>query len=318
MARDQSTEMVNEMMPALLNYRPVPHGQEQSISTELKIKFDGGLAASGEFDVRTLAPALLSLADLLDTATRQLDSDCKQPQIVIKRVEQASYSATLTIDLAAIAGSLLSTVGTMNVAASIVSNVVTVINLMSRGFRPAEGKHADVNMPPILINGDGNTVNVTVDVYRLAADDGTLASVRNIVDPIRGEAAQTLQISTDGGEDIHLVTRDLDLSQQAEGDDINAIEFDWKLLIVGIPLAAPEHKWQLADNSTSWYVIEDLEFLNQVKSGQVNFAVGDRLDARIRRVQTTNAGITKTDNFVTRVYQVLHSDGPFEQGQLGS
>lgn len=287
-----------------------------TVNTDMTVTFDGGTAENGEFDVRHLAPALISLVDLVAASASQIDPEIKPPKIVVKQIKEGSYIVELSVDIAAAAATLIPVLSPLELATSIVNNTISAINYLSRGFRAIQAGDSDSENLNVLINGDGNTVTVNNYVYQLASSKENLQSVRNIVDPIRGDAAETVALSGTQTPEIKLTAHDLDLSEAAETPESKVNEYDWRLLIVEVPLANPENKWKLSDNTPMWYLIEDQEFLNKVKTRQVSFSVGDQLDARIRRIQTTFRGRTTTENFVTRVRDIIYSNEQQTQLQI--
>ena len=289
-----------------------------STTVHFSIKYDGPALASHQMDVRELAPALIALSDLLETANKAAYPDA--PEVRVK-VNGDFKGGSFGIDLIAIQSVAQQVTawlaGPDATAAANLFGILTGIGMFGGGLISVvqwlKGRR------PSDIRFEGNKTifelrtETTVETMEADLVTGRLYKARvvrqqlaKVLAPLAREGIDTF-FSGENGSVFPLVTK-----AQLSYFDIAASEADVVsdsilrsiLLQIESAVFKDGNKWRFHDGSSAFHAeIEDVDFLNRVESGAERFGKGDILVVDLRRVQTvTDAGL-RTDSSVVRVVE---------------
>lgn len=171
------------------------------------IRYDGPALAGHEMDVQDLAPALLALAEIIQTANRKFNGDHAAIKVLVNAdVDQKCFQIDISLVQSIIdrAKSLFET-DTVKTALEIAKAVgivggstLTLFKLIKWFSSGGKGGGTEVKVESdngstvIVVNGDGNTIAVPSDVYRLASDPGVLERAKDVLRPLTKPGYETL------------------------------------------------------------------------------------------------------------------------------
>lgn len=192
------------------------------------IRYDGPALIDHEMDVQDLAPALLALADIVQIANRKFNGEQADIRVLVDAdVEQRCFQIDLSLVQSVLekARGLLAEDGVktaleiakdIGIVGAPVVSLFKLIKWMAKR-PPVAGTQFDVKSEggiTTLVNGDGNTTNVTQNVYLLASDPAVMEKVRKVFQPLQRPGYDTLQF-VEGDEVVETITRE-DARQFAE------------------------------------------------------------------------------------------------------
>jgi hypothetical protein len=261
-------------------------------SLDFDLEYDGPALASHEMDVRELAPALLSTADLFHTLNRRMNPAGRDVQVNIRASTEGSFLVELKLVYDTYAETftnpgLLATEGLASlfyVAAGI------FVWLRKRGKvgppvgepRPVGGDRVEIEWP------DGTRLEFNCEVPRLVDDAAIRTSVSQLAAPVANAGIESLRIRRSGV-----------VEGEVEQDDLPAFQFDGgnlgrevlssseREMYLRILLSAWQvgRKWRFSDGRWPfWAEIADDEFNRQLAAGE-RYGSRDILDCRVREVQ---------------------------------
>lgn len=297
--------------------------------------FEGETFDQGEIDVRDLAPALLSLGEVIQAANRALNGGRAQASLRMKATNLGSFEALLNVDI-----SFLTAIGDMLdlmtdnpdrvVAADQLLDLLikagkvvggTVIGLtglfgalkLLKGGKPDEVKHQSDGT--VVIAKAGSSVVIDQRTMILLNDLPTRNAVEEFGSKalnVRGVTSVRLGDATDGAP---LLLQKVDLvALKVPGPEVEEpiIEKAEREVLLKIITSAfrDGYKWRFSDGGEKPFTaeMEDLAFINSVAEGKIFLSANDTLRCLIREEQILGpAGLSK-ETAIVKV--VEHLPGP--------
>ena len=270
-----------------------PGGATRASDVEFGIRFLGPAVESNELDVRTLAPSLLSVANLLQRLNRELHPADPDLAVNVRALERGSFLVHLHL-LYHDAETLLTSVpaiAALNLA-EVVEKTGQLVNFVKRRHR-----HGIVEQRP-LAGGDVNVVfgdNTSITVNQTiisASEKGTVqADLTALAKPVEHP-----------GIDSVVIERGNEVVGDISSDDVEAFRFvprdgvetlgttvrDAHLSIVASQWTSS--KWRFSDGGPPfWAEIKDEAFNGRVRGGE-RFGSRDEMDCRLRETQWRDSG----------------------------
>lgn len=284
---------------------------------EFKISYDGPALVTHEMNVKDLAPALLSIGELIEDANSVLNGDQAKIAVNIKTTQPGSVIVGFSViqDFLKQAVSLFSS----NEANAIV-NASQILGYLGLGCGSSAGvlgiikwlKNREIKNITTLEDGnfkmeitDGETRVVKSSEIKLFK----LLKIRNhfeaiITKPLEKEGVE--QISFLNGKNkttIEKKEKDYFITPSVEEETLGETETEQSLQIVNISFQE-FGKWRFSDGNASFFAeILDKEFLNKVQHNQAAFAKDDVLKVKLKRKQYLSLGGIKTDYIITKVVE---------------
>ena len=279
---------------------------------KLTLIFDGAGVENGEIDVQDLAPALLALGDLIQSANSVINGNRAKISVRVQATAEGSFEVDLTL-----LQSLLETTKSVfdyalahkdgitaaNELADLIFKVVGGTATVGGGLfallKVLKGKKPD----RIEENPDQNVTIHIGDTYFIT-DNKTIQLAENL--EVREHARKSLASLSKDGIDTISVRRSgkdtLNVNKSELGyfdvpdtsEKIEEEERTMTLQIISLSFKE-DNKWKVTDGLEPFSVtIEDTDFLNKIAKNEISFSKHDYLvcDVRERQFQT-NKGLRK-------------------------
>src|SRR5437867_854679 len=305
-----------------------------SNSAETRIAYNGEGVRAGEMNVRDLAPALLGLGEILQSANASLNGGRADVQVYVRsNIRQGSFQ--VDIDVVQALHHAKTFLDTNKETIKSARDLLTIVGLIGGGtatgvislikfIKWAAGRKPD-SVKPL---GKGETrvtignihIDVKNEVIILAEDHRVRSALSEAFSPLSRPGIDRFEVR-ENDEVVETVTQDetkwfapQDLPINAdvlhEGDHTAVLE-------VIKPALVPGKRWTFSDGKRFYGVeMDDKEFLERVARRDVVFVHGDALKVALHtRYARTETGKLVTLVRVTKVIKELPA-GPSKQGRL--
>jgi hypothetical protein len=279
------------------------------------VLYDGPALANSEMDVRELAPALLSLGQLLEQANAALNDGRAAVSV---KVRASFKTGCFGIELDVVQ-TLVQQVQILfsdnNIADA--KEILEWIGLLAG---PATGLLAllkwlrgrGLQRVVVLENGsvrvelDGAHITVEKQVIALYRSAELRNSLEAVLKPLATEGIDEFAITNEAQsqKSTTVSSSELDcfLAPEAQAEILGEEEIDLNLQLVNVAFRE-DNKWRFCDGSNSFYAqVQDADFLAKVK-GNEPFAGGDILKARLRRTQSLFGQTMRTEYVLLKVLE---------------
>jgi hypothetical protein len=265
------------------------------------IRYDGPALADHEMDVQDLAPALLALADIVQIANKKFNGSAASIRVLVNAdVEQRCFQ----IDLSLVQSLLDQAKGFLaDDHVKTAEDIAKAIGLVGGGVfglfkfirwltdNRAPGTRLEVRAEggtTIVVNGDGNTVSVPTDIYRLASDPTVVDRAKKVVRPLQRPGYETLSfIGYDGVADT-VTKEDAQAIANAPNNLAEAINEDIVEIRGGpIRIKTPQYegaaKWTVMSGGRPIDVAMPPEWVGQFQANLIEAPPGTIIDAVIEQ-----------------------------------
>lgn len=287
----------------------------------VNIAYDGSSVRDGSMDVRDLAPALLAVGQLFDSANRVLNGS-GAPKISINVVGTAPGSFEIVLDVIQSyyeqARSFLSGDGitaAINLKELLLTGSVSLFYLLKhfKGNRPERLER--LSEDTIRLTFDGESLDVPLSLLRLYQDLAVRKALEQVIaEPLGKEGIDQFRILEES-KVVEIASReDASFFVSPEADGKLVLDETRRAAFSIVSLAFKEdNKWRLHDgNAQISATIEDRDFLGKVDSARVSFTKGDVLvcEVRVRQTQTYNG--LKAEHSVLKVLEHIRAPQQLE------
>lgn len=272
--------------------------------TSFILAYDGPAVADGEMEIADLAPALVSLGQLLNAAARAVDGDQAKVSIKVKSTREGSFEIWLSVamDLASegwkwwksddiqAAAQLISLIGLSGTGVAV--SLVALVRKL-RGRKPEKIEQKD-SSTVILYLDSKSFIEVPIEVFHLAMDPAVRAGLAGVVsDPLDKDGIELVRFGPKGSateipkEEAFAFRAPIEL----EGD-VLVNRYRRAFSIVSLSFKDGQ-RWRLNDGHGAKSVrMSDKEFEDRVNRNEVRFAKGDLLICDVvERATVTSKGL---------------------------
>lgn len=295
--------------------------QDMSKAT-FNILYDGPALASNEMDVRELAPALLSLGEVLEEANSTLNNGRTQVSVKVRAsFKTGCFGIELDVlqTLAQQVQILFSNehVSTAKQILEWIGLLTTAVGTPVAGYKGLLGllkwlRGRQINRVVLLENGlmrielDDEHIDVerqVIDLYRQAK---LRKALEGVLKPLESEGIDEFAVTDRPQSERFLTINKQELhyfsTPALAPETLSEEEVEMNLQLVNVAFRE-DNKWRFYDGTTSFYAqVLDHDFLRQVQGNQP-FASGDILRARLRRTQTLVGENMKTEYVLLEVLE---------------
>lgn len=271
---------------------------------EFAFKFDGPAIKNHEIEVSLLAESLMALRSLAERSCKMKYGACEDLVLKVKGgFAPGSFSVSLILDW----------INQNPTAATIgAASIGGVITGLLRLFKWSNGKKIECETisdnTVRVINSLGQANNFNANVVNLYLSAGARSDAEKLTRPLEQAGVDEISLSVDGedGETVKIEKNEREFFGKKERGVLREDEFTITLEIVIVNLRGEANGWRFFDGSTEFSAaIEDESFLNEIKSGQRAFQIGDMLEVKMRMVQSRPAHRLKTDRSVIEVLSFI-------------
>ena len=291
-------------------------------SSAFRIAFEGEPFEDGEIDVNDLAPALLALGDVVQSANRALNGTRADARLKLKATREGSFEALLSIDISMIdaikdmldavvdnpdkivaADQLLDLLlkGGKIVGGTIVG-LIAAVRLL-KGRRPDKVEERDEGTTSITVNE--TTIIVDKRTVRLLEDLPTREALEEFSNKSLGvPGISAIRIGEkDSPDDVVLTSSDRDAFKVPapidEEPKVAVKEREVWLKIIHRIFAMATSGASLTGRKAFTADMVDPEFIKLVQDGKITLSANDTLRCRVREEQSlSSAGLTKEQQVV--------------------
>lgn len=273
-----------------------------------QLRFCGSAVEDGGMDVAQLAPALLSIGNLIKIANTEINGRESAVSIKIEAFKKGSFG----IDFAVFTNGVHSVLkffgsveicGAMNLLATLGivggSGLITLIKWI-KGRRIRSVRENDETAIFTLENGDTKEVKRNVLVlYRNVDVRQGLEDSLSV--PLTNKGIDSIEISNDIEETIVIGKNESEFFRAPELESSELDESIYEVWVQPINVAFKENnKWRFSDGQFTFYAsMSDKTFMDKVND-DLAIAAGDMFKVKIKRTQRESAQGLSTD------YEVLH------------
>jgi len=278
------------------------------------VTYRGPALTNAEMDVRDLAPALLALSGLLESATEALFPGRASAQVKVCGFRDGSFGIDVSIGT-----SIVSRMREFFASsdASALANALAVLTAL--GFIAEKGRtsligtlrwirnrkvermeHADGKA---VLEVDGERYEIPEDVYRLMQDKRVRNCLQKLLDPLAHPGIEVVSFGSDGNV-AAIITSDeaiwftglphVDTMIRQETQEMT-------LSFLAINFRPEFHWWAFDGHMLVPVMIEDEEFRHRVDHNLISFARCDRFRCDVRATQWRTAFGVKTEYEVVKV-----------------
>ena len=295
-------------------------------TAQFQIKFDGEGLRAGTMDVRSLAPSLLAIADLIDESNRVINQNRASVSLKVRGdFEASSFESTLELTLsfyeqtrALLLGSdvqdakeLLQTIGVLGGSALGVRSLLGLLKKI-RGRKPKRvrlEKQSGAESKAI-IELEGEDVETSKPVADLYNDIKVLQAAREIARPLDEQGIDVLELGEKTGGRQRIDKSDLPALEAplAEVGEETLLDSTYRRVFgVVRPSFSEDYVWTLSDGENNIRVtMSDTAFLKEVESGALAFSSGSLIEADVSSVTSrTPTGKLTTRSTINKVHRVI-------------
>ena len=292
-----------------------------------RIGFEGPGVDNGEIDVLDLAPALLALGELVQTANSVLNQDRAKARLIVRASENGSFIAVLALDVSFITDLLdkLAAHGQGITAAKDLTNILLAagggVGAVGAGVFAALRALRGRKIEKIVDNSDGtktligggNSVIVEKRTLILLQSPGVREMTEMFArSALRAKGVEGIRIMREkdtGAPDVRLEHTDIPALSMPSQDEAEVIETTHEregLLKIVTGQFQEGYKWRFSDGSNTFTAdMKGTDFLTRMENAEIRLSKHDTLKCRIRETQTLQGSNLRTDIEITAVTKYI-------------
>lgn len=286
------------------------------------LEYDGPALEAHEMDVRELAPALLSAANLFQEVNRVMHPADPEVTVNVRATSEGSFLVQLKL----VYDQTTDVLGGQEVTAAVnLGAILTwvsalIVWIKQRGSRPIVSQTPVEDQPgQVRVEfPDGTTVIVDEAILRL---DRNLLIRQNLVEvtkPLERDGVQDMRIRRDNRTVAEVSAEDRPAFVSGGPDPREILASSSReayLTLLRVPFQKGR-MWRFTDGENSFNaVMRDEPFIERIDDGSASFSKLDVLHCRIRQVQWREPTGLKSETEVLQVIEHLHHD-PGAQGEM--
>lgn len=303
----------------------------KTLSTAVfSVSFSGEAVDDGRMEVRHVASALMSTANLIDASNRVLyGNDASAIHTKIIATERGSFEIVLeAVDAAASllpdkSAKALLGILFFNMMSNGAYDSLVLIMKKLRGRKPNKKTVNEDGSVTLSAEVDGNRIDlkVTGKAASLYESRAVLKTFRDVISPVKNEdGIDDIAFRSPEDDQITIVDKSeaddwLSVDEDKQEESYEAFRMQKTYNIMRLNFVDRKLKWQLkAGDGMIFAVILDDAFWRDVQERKTYFAAGDSLKCDVMMRQTTfEDETTKEEYFIEKVIE--HIEGE-QQGEL--
>jgi hypothetical protein len=283
------------------------------------IIFDGDSVKDGTIDVKNLAPALLSLNEILTDANRLIKNDF-DITLNVKSLPQGSFDVDLIVAISGFIEEVVKIFSSNEVTS--LTNLLQILGISgglyglfklikkSKGKKPQNIRFID-EKEVVVFEFDDETIEAPKGTEILYNDRKIRENSRKFLKPLESEGIDRISFKKDD-EIFHIdkgEERYFEIPEEREEPLLDRT--DEKIFQIIQLWFKEENKWKLFDGISTYFVtIKDTQFLDKIDKNKESFSKGSLLKVKLRTYQFRR-GIDLNTEY--EIIEVLEHIKPREQ-----
>ena len=263
------------------------------------IAYDGPSLHDGTMDVKSLAPALIAIGQLVDAANYTLNGETSKVNVHVEATSHGSFRINLNL-VHSIKDQVVQILLREDIAAAL--TLAELLGLAATGggtliwlIKKLKKRHPDklekIDDSLVKLSMDGETIIVPMKLLRLYQDLAVRTALDEVVrKPLEAEGIDEFQVTIDGRVVETVTSEEAKYFEAPEVPEEVLLDEHRRAVFSIISLAFKEgNKWRLHDgNNQINALITDESFLRKVDTNSISFSKGDVLvcNVHIRQMQT--------------------------------
>lgn len=280
------------------------------------LKIEGKAVENGEIDVNDLAPAMLSVGDLLQSTNDVTNPDGSRVSVNVKATQLACFEVDFSVIHTAIettkplldfAAENSTDVEAANELADLILKTGTITGAIGGGLfallRWLKGRKPEKKVPSTVINGDVTlhigdqtfiTNQKTIDLAESVSVREKAAKLASILER---EGIDTMEFVRPGQVDTFKMTKADVRAFSVPVMPEEEIDTQTRKMVLQISSLSfkEDNKWKLTDGGEPFFAtITDVAFLNKIARSEISFSKNDYLTCTVTETQlNTSQGLKK-------------------------
>jgi hypothetical protein len=272
--------------------------------TQLDIIYEGPAVADGSMNVKDLAPAMLAIGTLFETANTISNGQLASINIKVRATSPGSFHILYEViqTSQAIAPNLLATATEIRdwlIGGIAIGGGIFAVIKWTRGRKP---KLTQINKELYTLTIDGEIYEIPLALLRLYQDGSIRQSIANIVRPVKEEGIDSLKIQSDNLLLQEVKKEESEFFDLPETQELLLDETRRQAFSITTLSFKEDNKWRLTDGQSTFLVaMKDVAFQRRVDNNEVSFAKGDVLLCDLRTIQWQVQSGVRTEYEVVKV-----------------
>lgn len=273
---------------------------------ELDISYHGPELSDGQMNVHDLAPAMMAVGSLIESANELLNGDRAAIGVRVNATSSASFHILFEILQNSNVNSFGDIISTANEIVNLIIGTGTVgvcLIAVIKWLRGRNPKVEQINEEMYRLTLENNdTYDIPLELLKMYQNGKVRNALTEMVRPIRVEGIEEFQIRKNNQlvasvEEDEWEYFDLPETQELILDEIRTQVFT----IVNLAFRKG-NKWRLTDGDLTYSVsMRDDEFQDRVDNNHADFAKDDLLVCDLRTIQTMTIQGIRTEYEITKV-----------------
>jgi len=261
----------------------------RNTQTHLDVVFDGPAVADGSMNVRNLAPAMLAIGTLFESANNVVNGQRATINVRVRATSPGSFHILYDVIQASpqtIDASFLTTA--VDLKELLVGGMVVVGGLFAaiKWVRRRKPKLNKINDQLYTLVIDGETYELPLALLRFYQDASIRRSIAEMVRPVKEQGIDRIQILDDNRLLQEVTKDDVESFDIPEAQELLLDEVHRKAFSITSLSFKEDNKWRLTDGQNTFSVsMKDAAFQRRVDNSQIAFAKGDVLLCDLRTIQ---------------------------------
>lgn len=288
---------------------------------KFELIYDGTALNEGAIDANTLGEALTACSDLIERSGRTLFPE--SPPMILRvrsNFRKGSFEVLMEVSQsydyfvrlfsspqAQAIGTLLSVLG---ISAVGLFQLIQQLRGRKAEYLIVEEKETTREVTRrVLVQVDGQTVSETDErVLKLLQDVGVRDAVERLVEPLKKDGIDVLEIQKDDKTQLHVEKTEVPNFKCPDEQTSEQVSDQSNVLVkIVSPYFNEGNKWRVdMGNRQIWVGIKDEKFIADAKSGEP-FQWGDLLKVTLQTRQWIEGGKLKLAQDIVKVHEHIHA-----------
>lgn len=280
------------------------------------LKYDGEALADNAIDVNDLAPALMSLSDLIQEANKIANQERGGTiSLKVKAISPGSFNVDIQAlqsgwDAAAdlLTGRNVTAIAQLLALLGIPGTWLGLIQIYRflKGRKPEKVEKKDESTI-VIYNESHEHITINQIEYNFYLSPTMRKSLYKVLKPLEKEGIDTVEFSDKSGKSTKVIKPELGYYQPSAEEDepLQEVVRDTYVNVSHVWLDNEAGKWKFKEgNTVSWNaLISDQDFLKKLIKGEVSISGADTLKVKVKQTQYRTGDEIKSEYEILQVIE---------------